>query len=384
MLIRHLFASLHALTLFSLLDFVFCRRQDIIAANDTEMAGRYLERFRFNEAVNMARQKGISFRGFYHTSTWREQWNPVIAEQLRIMDGSRLNNIGNLDSWSTKYWTSLLDVVDELHMTVAGSIGDFEKVSSLVNSLKLKRRNKINMVHSPTMERDKYRDASRKEQIKLRIIGQKNNLTEGEYSTINSLHNYCKDEIKAGRKSYVFYAHNKGACCEKSQHPIAEWREELNAFILEFPSTCIRALLQGYVGCGIEYGEGHYSGNYWWADCDHFAAIHGLWDPINNAYAAELLIYNVSKDLGLRNKFGSVCGYNMFHCGVNHYVGRCPREAYLPQIIETISSRKLPPSITARKNMKEDFVKERCLLAHKIPYSQQKTWKSSDAGDWFS
>ena len=47
----------------------------------------------------------------------------------------------------------------------------------------------------------------------------------------------------------------------------------MNAFNIEFPSICLRALLKGYNTCGVENQDAHYSGNFWWADCEHIASL---------------------------------------------------------------------------------------------------------------
>ena len=354
------------------------RISKVEAINDTEMALRYLERIRSQEILKTLKYEGINIRGFYHTSTWRpDGWAKVVDEQLRLMDGSRLKNFLVQDKWSPRIWVSLLDIVDQLNMVVAGVPADYDKMSTLLKTLKLKHIDKINLQFRPTMERDKYRYAKPEEQELLRIESINKNLTEGEYSSVNELHQYCKNEVKNGRKSYVFYAHNKGACCMKGQsHPIAEWREEMNTFILEFPSIFMRALYNGYVGCGVEYESAHYSGNYWWARCDHVAALKGLWDPINNAYASELLLYNVSKDYGIRSRFAEECAYNIFHCRVNHYVGRCPREVYLPVIMGLLATPQLPPNPTSKIKLGTVTNKppSYCTKAYRTTYIDQPTW----------
>ena len=58
---------------------------------------------------------------------------------------------------------------------------------------------------------------------------------------------------------------SKSGCCykdfgSKEKNPRASWREEMNAFNIEFPSICLRALLKGYNTCGVENQDAHYSG----------------------------------------------------------------------------------------------------------------------------
>ena len=45
-------------------------------------------------------------------------------------------------------------------------------------------------------------------------------------------------------------------------------------------SSLIR-LYKGYSSCGMEYQDGHHSGNFWWASCDHIAALPVLEDRFN-------------------------------------------------------------------------------------------------------
>ena len=77
-----------------------------------------------------------------------------------------------------------------------------------------------------------------------------------------------------------------GGCCVRKSEPskeghkraVASWREVMNTFNIEFPSICLRAMLDGYSACGMEYQDAHYSGNFFWAHCDHVAALPRLWN----------------------------------------------------------------------------------------------------------
>jgi len=66
--------------------------------------------------------------------------------------------------------------------------------------------------------------------------------------------------------NYILNNNNsKSGCCykdfgSKEKNPRASWREEMNAFNIEFPSICLRALLEGYNTCGVENQDAHYSG----------------------------------------------------------------------------------------------------------------------------
>lgn len=52
--------------------------------------------------------------------------------------------------------------------------------------------------------------------------------------------------------------------------------------------------IQGYSTCGIENQDAHYSGNFWWADCQHVAALnppHTRFD----AWAYEFFVLKVAQ-----------------------------------------------------------------------------------------
>lgn len=41
--------------------------------------------------------------------------------------------------------------------------------------------------------------------------------------------------------------------------PVAAWREYMNAMILEFPSICIRAIVNNkFMACGVENQDAHF------------------------------------------------------------------------------------------------------------------------------
>eukprot|EP01041_Mallomonas_annulata_P003200 gene3200-6319_t len=354
--------------------------------DDIEIGMRYIEKGRMQDAAQQLKNRGISVKGFYHTSTWQKHWKAVITEQLRLMDGSRYRQGASLEKRSIRIWSSLLAIAESMQLTVAGTVNDYTDVSALVNSLDLKYGNKIKIVNAHTMDRSLYRHSKEEQRKILRKKAEKENLSEGEYATINSLHAYCKNEIKEGRKAFVYYAHNKGGCCAKGeQNPVTHWREEMNSFNLEFPSTCIRALLNGYKTCGVEYQDAHYSGNYWWADCSHVAALPGLWDPIDNAYACEYFIFNVSNHHHNRIDYAQNCGYNLFHCDINHYDELCPREKYLSNIMNYIAQDTLPTTTTAtvgKAKKGQQWVAEKCSKAHEKPYIDQKPYSSGRESWW--
>ena len=176
---------------------------------------------------------------------------------------------------------------------------------------------------------------------------------------------------KTKKNSYVYYFHNKGACCPNG--PIADWRDSMNAWILEFPSICLRALSRGYSTCGIDYNNRHYSGNFWWANCKHIAELPKLLDNFDHK-EPEFFLFKTTPDPKLNDKYSKHCGYNPFHCGVDSYNEECPRAKYLPALLENIEEDKLPINPTAIINTSMAFVKEKCSAIQSLPYTLRSNY----------
>ena len=323
-----------------------------------EIELRNLERIRFRNVTKQLNIQGYSVKGFYHVSKWRKYWNEVMEEQLEILDGRRNTFYSSMNSESNyedKHWTRLLKVADSIELHIAGSESDYTAVKNFVNSLELKSASKLKLFRHNTIKR-----LPTKAEINA-AIQKYPDVTSGEVPTINALHNYCKAEKAANRKALVFYIHNKGGCCSKSSNgPVSNWRDLMNTWILEFPSICLRALMKGYNACGINYQAAHYSGNFWWANCDYVADIPALADAFD-AYEAEFFIFkanitgNISRDTFARN-----CMYNPFHCKVDHYHDRCPRSKYIPHILQSIKQDELPPNPTATQNPLYSYIQDYC------------------------
>jgi hypothetical protein len=139
----------------------------------------------------------------------------------------------------------------------------------------------------------------------------------GEINSINELRTYCKSRVSAQKQSYVFLMHNQETNCTSDfmRHISAEvltcdchrlvavgtiraalcefttsssprgcsfkltqlflhiaqnydtepfLHDIVNSFIVEFPSICIVALLNGYATCGSDFERGAYDTNIWW------------------------------------------------------------------------------------------------------------------------
>ena len=158
--------------------------------------------------------------------------------------------------------------------------------------------------------------------------------------------------------------------------PAGHWRDLMNAFTIEFPSICLRALLAGYSTCGSEYQDAHYSGNFWWARCDHVARLKPLRNPFD-AHAAEFFVLKSSPDYGTMLKLAENCGYNPFHCGVNHYDFQCPRTLYAPTVLRAVigADAELPHNPThSLPNRTAAFIRERCAVARRLPARDKARW----------
>jgi hypothetical protein len=362
--------------------------------NKSNLISRELEQWK--RAVKEMKQKDINLRGFYHTSSWAPYWKDVLLEQLIMMDGKRVprkwssspNNISDMDvqhMYQTK--VSLLEEVDQLYLNIAGETSkDFDKIKSYVESLKLKYFDHIHFNYNKTAPRGAYNNARNSKQHDLeKAMANNYELSEGESSTIMTLHNYCKDMKNQRKKAYIFYLHNKGGCCVRGKprvsynvEPVASWREGMNTFNIEFPSICLRALLSGYSACGMELQDAHHSGNFWWANCDHIASL----PPLQNRYDAwgsEFFLYRISPHYEINKLFANNCGYSTYKCiGVNHYDHECLRSVYRKKIMQYVTNYELPPNDVATISRKFDWVSNKCGSLREIPYDQQEWWIRSE------
>jgi hypothetical protein len=179
-------------------------------------------------------------------------WKEVISEQLNLLDGKRkipidVDNVHTEFTWdTTHHWTSLLNASESLYMNVAGAQpSDLKRITDLVHSLNLRSQNKINFNFNQTVNRGEFNGATPERKW---FLGNQSHLSEGEYTTVTELQNYCKRVVASGKKAMVYYVHNKGGCCFRKKasdrSPVASWRDVMNAAIVEFPSICTRALMK--------------------------------------------------------------------------------------------------------------------------------------------
>jgi hypothetical protein len=218
-------------------------------------------------------------------------------------------------------------------------------------------------------------------------------VTEGEYHTIVAMHDYCKKAVKEKKNTFVVYFHSKSTDWGKYKLAAAGWRDIMNAYIIEFPSICIRALLLGYSICGTIGSDQFFAGTFAWASCNHVAALPGLWNPLNNAFACEYFLFNVSNSWGgYRAEFPRHCAYASHEQNEvpDLYGGQIiPRRAYLQDIFDHINHFDMPPSILAKSLLKHNkkehlrYFGEPCLgvdsdISKIAPYIDRPSWPGPD------
>ena len=350
----------------------FLSRDNVTLDDEHRHLELSLRNFEMKRMLNVAQESnGIEIKGFYHTSRFREHWADVIEEQMEILDGRRSRLIpkkGDKSSSQFHHWASLLDISSNLEVHVAGTNQDYEAIKNVVDNLKLRNSHRISFVEHPTVPR--YINA---EQQKV-ALAKHPDVSSGEVPTMDAIHAYCVKQRDAKKKSIVYYFHNKGACCSKASNgPVSNWRDLMNAWILEFPSVCLRALVRGYSACGINYQDAHYSGNFWWASCDHIAELPVLPNKFD-ALAAEFFLYRTTDDYGQNLKYSKHCGYNPFHCEVNTYDVVCPRSKYIPTLLNNLIDDKLPKNPTATINSTIAFVREKCSAVRALSRKDRKQY----------
>jgi hypothetical protein len=340
------------------------------------------EMSRMDRLLQTMQKQQIEIHGFYHTSTWRTFWKHVVSEQLYILDGKRKfpqkkKKTGKtaadgspeeifIPDYASYEWedhfqpnhayTSLLNISTGLYLNIAGPTkDDYKKMEDMIASLKLKNRHKIQLNYNQTIGRNVYHSAKGEEKARLDANME---LSDGEFSTIQKLHAYCKQKsLVEKKKAIVFYMHSKGSCCQKEagqdytiQNPVAAWREYMNTMNLEFPSICLRAIVgKKYLTCGVENQDAHYSGNYWWADCDHVALLPPI--PSRFEYtAAEFFILNFHDDFHVKKQLGFRCGYSIHNCGLNLYDNECSRERFRDRLIKSVMYKLMPNNVYPKED----------------------------------
>lgn len=180
--------------------------------HSVEMMLLYREAELFPEVVAQAKEQGYTIQGFYHTSTWQPRWADVILEQLKLLDGQR--RVPKTPSeptsqyvWQEGAWASLLGASEGLYLNVAGPTkADAAKIKALVAAATLAHKNKIRVNFNQTVTRDDFGGA---DEARKKLLLANKQLTAGEHSTIDTLHDYCERKVRAGQKALVYYMHSK-------------------------------------------------------------------------------------------------------------------------------------------------------------------------------
>jgi hypothetical protein len=358
---------------------------------------RHAEKLNWESAVSKAHELGYSIKVFYHTSAWREYWSEVINEQIRILDGSRYVD-GDLDvqynssfssRWTGPEFASMIKDADEVLVNVAGTDeGDLNRVRSFIlqSGISASAKAKLTFGFNKTLARDGFSKLTRQQQDALNARADS---SEGEVGTMLALKSYCERKMASGEKAFVAYFHNKGACCyPRLSHrvhdmPVATWRDDMGTFVYEFPSICLRALLLGYPICGVQYLVGHYSGNFWRADCGHVAALPRMRQANRyNSWWPEFALHEVTKydnflaEAWRRTAWGEHCAYEAFACKdsagayINQYNTPCPRQSYLETLRSySFTKQQVPHKPKSAMNLRPT---ECSRLWQQGPYSEQK------------
>jgi len=389
----------------------------------------HMELQQWSKAVEVMKARNIDIQVFYHTSTWQQNWRRIIEEQLLLLEGKRTQHFIDANSpnggspnnhtgkhgsrfglgvkemlqmtspfgggsggdqvtnaglvWNKNTWASVLKEANGLYVTVAGrSPDDIKPIEETIKQLTLSFKDKISINFNRTADRGSWVHGNEK---KRKELWKDATLSEGECATFNVMQEFCAKKKAAGKRTFVLYFHSKGGCCVRDLNsakspkpvPVASWREGMNTFAIEFPSICLRALLNGHLACGMEYQDAHFSGNFFWADCDHVASLPKLWNRFD-PWSAEFFIFNVSSHGHLNMRFGENCGYSTYNCiGVDHYQHECPRERYRAKLNEYVSSYDLPPNTKSTINSSFEWVRNHCGAFKKTPYVTREFFKDS-------
>lgn len=115
----------------------------------------------------------ISVRGFYHMGTMQSHWPVVFRDQIRLMNGQHRDvdcDIRNCSEFYRNVWRSgnnnvgLLNIIDKLEIHVNELVKGPRhhpdvNVSSILDSMDLSNRQKIQVSHARGLSRDQYASA---------------------------------------------------------------------------------------------------------------------------------------------------------------------------------------------------------------------------------
>lgn len=148
-----------------------------------------------------------------------------------------------------------------------------------------------------------------------------------ELQTLASLYEWCTDHPTA----LAAYIHDKGGRIGPDDVNLFmrqwDWRRLHEYFMLEVPQGCFNALRSGaYDVCGAEKSMKyvpHYSGNFWWARCDH---INRLEHPFRYRWEDDPYL---SPEFWIGSKIAPERAFNCYNYTGNHYTESYPRSLYV-------------------------------------------------------
>ena len=154
----------------------------------------------------------------------------------------------------------------------------------------------------------------------VEILGKRSNLNEFEFTTLEYIKNYCKNN-----NNNICYLHTKGASTGNNICS-DEWRQYMLHFNLK-NINYIEKILKENNTCGVDLvyePTTHYSGNFWWSTADHINSLPYPKDidmVISERHKCEFWI--CSKKGG---KYSSLhnSGINVYQRHLNRY----PKEKY--------------------------------------------------------
>jgi hypothetical protein len=324
-----------------------------------------------------------------------------------------------------RQYASLLSMSAGLFLNVVGfdsanAKRDLQQVRDFVTQLNLRYGDKIVFHYNDSLGRDVFENSSKQQQ---RVFEETDGLSCGEYPTMMALHGFCRNYVHANdqlisarqrqggefrgesrgkvgvngerisatppplnvgphalpldtfpfrrvstspQKALVYYLHLKGSCCptvagDLTPSPAAAWRQYMNAFNIEFPSICMRAVGRlRYATCGVEYQEEHYSGNFWWSDCEHWSQLPPLKERFN-WIEPEYIPVRVADYSPFMTAFARHCSYSAFSSGgLNLYNTEIARESYLSRLWESVvtsssSNTQLPKRMQQDQNEFQEY-----------------------------
>ena len=117
-----------------------------------------------------------------------------------------------------------------------------------------------------------------------------------------------------------------------------------------------------------------FSGNYWWADCEHISALPGYFN-LFDSFHIEHFLFNVSAHYGERCLFGENCGYSTYNCkGIDHYEKECPPASYRRHLLDYVSNDALLSNEVSTLRSPRDVVLRSCVSMKQSSYAAQPGW----------